>query len=234
MFRTQPFLQPMQEGDVIAKILTGQTVLAADVILELLHIAELPLARRVIHQANDADFVVGAKLGQFFHQRFRTDLGPQVDMVADRQRPAVAHRQDFIGHVAGVFPVALASFVRQDRPHPDRVENRGDPGARQLAVMGDDRRAVGPVDLGARLHVALKVVGVQLDQPGGEVAALAIDRSFGQGGAFRDIGDHPVTQHHAAGDHRIGQDDFGIGENGFFCHVNVTLVAHPWMQGEDE
>ena len=82
--------------------------------------------------------------------------------------------------------------------------------------------------------MALKVVGVQFHQTGGKVAACAIDRPLWHGGAFGDIGDHPVAQHHAAGDYRIGQNDFGIGENGIFCHVNVTLVAHPWMQGEDE
>ena len=100
--------------------------------------------------------------------------------------------------------------------------------------MGDDCRAVWPIDLWARLHVALKVVGVQFHQTGREVAALTIDRPLWHGGPFGDIRDHPVTQHNAAGFYLIGQDQFRIGENGFFCHENVTLVAHPWMQGEDE
>ena len=66
-----------------------------------------------------------------------TDLGPQMNVVADLQHPGPAHLKDLIGHLAGIFAIAPRA-VGNDGPDTDRIENRGDPGARQFAVMRQD------------------------------------------------------------------------------------------------
>lgn len=60
-----------------------------------IEIAKLALSWRMIHQADDTDAVLGSKGGQFIQQRFRTDLGAQVQVVAgfeNSRRPRSLHR----------------------------------------------------------------------------------------------------------------------------------------------
>ena len=78
MRRAHPVAKLLLRRDMAHELVRRIAVLAHDIVLELGHVAELPLAGRVVHQADDADAVVGAELVQFLDQRFRTHLGPQV------------------------------------------------------------------------------------------------------------------------------------------------------------
>ena len=114
MQRAEPVAQRAQTGDMVGKARVIKAVLAADVILQLRQVAKLPLTRGVVHQADDADAVIGAELGQFGYQRFRTDLGPQVQKMADPQRAPGPQIQDLIRQRAGIFAV-----IRRNSPwHP--------------------------------------------------------------------------------------------------------------------
>jgi hypothetical protein len=53
---------------------------------------ELPLSRRMVHQAEDADPVLGTELVQLLPERLGADLGAQVQPVANAQCPGPPHR----------------------------------------------------------------------------------------------------------------------------------------------
>ena len=105
--------------------------------------------------------------------------------MADPQRTPRPQVQDLVGQRAGIFAV-VALGLRHDRPHPQRIEHRGDADAGQFGIMGDDGAGMGPVDLGARLDMAFQVVGVQLDQPRQHQIAAAVDRSRRHSGPWLD------------------------------------------------
>ena len=193
-----------------------KAVFAAHVSLEFRQIAELSLTRRVIHHRDDANAILWAEFGQLFGQCFRTDLGPQVDVVADPQGSGGAHRQNGIDHAARISLVLVLG--RDHRPDADRIEHGGDAGARQFTVMGEDGRAVRPVDLGARRHMPFQIIGVQFDQTGSDVVALHVLRAFGHGGAEIDVGDYPVCDAERSGLDAIPQDQAGVGENCLLGH----------------
>ena len=65
-------------------------------------VGELPLTGRVVHEAEDADAVLGAELGELLDQGLRADLGAQVQPVADAQRPGTAQAVDLGGERPGV------------------------------------------------------------------------------------------------------------------------------------
>ena len=85
---------------------------------ELGDVGELPLARGVVHQADDADPVLGAELGELLDQRLRAGLGAQVQPVADAQRCRRAcSRLISRGERPGVRAVAgLAAADAASRP----------------------------------------------------------------------------------------------------------------------
>lgn len=65
------------------EFLFGEVVLAHDIGLHLVDVAELPLARGVVHQADDSNPVFRSEFRKLFCQRFRADFGAQVQKVAD-------------------------------------------------------------------------------------------------------------------------------------------------------
>ena len=69
-------------------------------------VAELPFAGRVVHQADDADAVLGAELVQLVDQGFRADLGAQVQEMADPQGALGAQPEDLVGQRPGIFAVS--------------------------------------------------------------------------------------------------------------------------------
>ena len=143
----------------------------------------------MVHEGDDPDPVLGPELAQLVEQRLRAGLGPQVQVVADPQRPRRPHGEDLVGQRAGVALV-VHRRARDDGAHAQRVEDGGDAGGGQLGVMGADGGVVRPVDLGARRDVAFEVVGVQLDEARADEVAVAVDRARRHGGAVVDGGDH--------------------------------------------
>ena len=81
----------------------GEAVLAADVVAQCGQVAELPLARGVVHQADDADLIGRAEPGHLGDRRFRTDLGAQVQEMADPERALCPQGQDVVGRGTGIF-----------------------------------------------------------------------------------------------------------------------------------
>ena len=137
--------------------------------------------------------VVGGELGELLDQGLGADLGAQVQAVADAQEAGVAEPVDAGGEGAGVLAVAGLAAGDQ-RADAQGVEDRGDAGAGELGVVGEDRRRLGPDHAGAGLEVALEVVGVELDQAGGEVVAVAVLGPARHAGAGVDRRDQAVAQ----------------------------------------
>ncbi|WP_108257683.1 ferredoxin reductase domain-containing protein [Mangrovicoccus ximenensis] len=145
--------------------------------LEFLRISELPLPRRVVHQADQPHAVGRAEAVELRQQRLGRDLGAQMQEMADLQRARIVHRQDLVAELAGIFAVSGIAARIAERPHPHRVEDRGDAAGGQLGVMRHHRGMVRPVHPRARRDMALEIVGMQLDQPGRDDVALAIHRA---------------------------------------------------------
>ena len=85
-------------------------------------IAELSLAWRVIHQADNPDTVLGAEFVELFDQGFRTDLGAQMQAVADLQRAFVSQAHDFMRKGAGIF--AVTGIVRRWQAFFSQIHTR--------------------------------------------------------------------------------------------------------------
>ena len=199
-----------QLGDMGVELRVRDAVFPLLVFLQLRQIAELAIARRVVHQADKADAVIVAECGQFGLHRFGTDLGAQMDKMADPRLVRGGQRVDFLDQRQGV---GLGIGAVPDRPHPQRVKDGGDADAGQFSVMGEDGGGVGPVHAGARLHVAFQIVGVQLDQTGRDVIPAAVDGPRGNRVAFGDPGDVVALKMQRAAHHPVGQDQVGIGKN---------------------
>ena len=116
-------------------------------------VGELALARRMIHQADDADPVAVRELAELLGQRLGTDLGAQMQMVADAQGARRAQAADLAGERAGIADMA-GRRMRDQRADAQRVEDRGDAEPGKLRIMGEDRGRGRPVDAGTRLQVA--------------------------------------------------------------------------------
>ena len=228
MVIAKPRAQIHQVRHMHLEIGGGHVLFAHDILGQLVQIAELTLTGGVVHQADDADAVLGAELFQLGDQGLGTHLGAQVQIVADPQGPFVAQRPELGRQLSRIG--AVVAFARGDRPHPHRVKHGGDPRSGQFGVMGDDRAGMGPVDLGAGLHVTFKVIGVQLNQTGQDHITAAINRARSDVRARVDVGDDPVHNPQRSGDHLIRQNQTRVAKN-CFTHV-MLLVGHgPFMAG---
>ena len=150
----------------------GGPALALVIDTQLVDVAELPLPRRMVHKRQEAYAILGAELRQLLDQRLGADFRPQVDMVADPERPAFAQRQQ-----VGRQTARIGAIITPVRGGADthRVEHGRDARTRKLPVMGDERGLARPVDAGARLDMPLQVVGMQLHQTGDQQVAVTID-----------------------------------------------------------
>ena len=83
-----PRLQVLEHGDVGLELGLGHGAAAGGVVAQLVDVGELALARGVVHQADDADAVVGREGGELVLEGLGADLGAQVQAVADAQAPA--------------------------------------------------------------------------------------------------------------------------------------------------
>ena len=102
----QPVADVHLGGYVVHPIGFRQTVLPSIVVLQLGNVPELTLAGGVVHQTDDADLVFRPELGQFLHQRLGTDLGAQVQKMADLQGPLATKIKDFVRQCPRIFAAA--------------------------------------------------------------------------------------------------------------------------------
>ena len=98
-------LHLLEVGHVFGKVGIVHAALFRDIGLERGQVAELALAGGVIHQADDADAILGAEGGHFLEQGFRTDLGAQVQEMADLEQSFGTGGQQFVRQLAGIFTV---------------------------------------------------------------------------------------------------------------------------------
>ncbi len=133
------------------------------------------------------------------------------------------HLQDFGGEIARVLGIVVA-MPAQDRPHPQRIEDGGDPAARQFRIMRENRRSVRPIRLRARLDVTLEVVGMKLDQPRAQEVAVQIDRARGHVRTRIDAGDMAIRDGHRAVHDLVRQNQPRIGKMQR-CAVAVQVLG---------
>ena len=98
---------------------------AAHIVAQLIQIAKLALAGRMVHQADDPDAILRAKLSQFGDQGFRTYLGAQVQKMVDPQGARFADGQNLIRQKPRIFAVTGLVFGH-NRPDPQRIKHCGD------------------------------------------------------------------------------------------------------------
>ncbi len=196
--RPHPRSEGLEPGHVRDELRVVQSVPALDEAAHPVDVAELALTGRVVHHADDADPIPVAEFGEFVLKRLRAYLGAQVQAVPDAQQAGADQRADLGGHAARIGAV-IGAAGNPHRADPQRVEHRGHAAAGELGVMGDDGRRARPVDAGSRLKMSLQVVGVQLDQTGGEQIAIQIHRARRpRAAAVIDRGDQAVADHQRA------------------------------------
>ena len=126
-------------------------------------------------------------------------LAAQVQPVLGAVHPgalAVDHRID---HLLQVFqPVAAVAHVA-DR---HRVQYRGDAVGHHQRVMAAHRRMGRPVNVRTRGEELVRVVGMQLDQPRQQPAAVAVQRLRQPARAVGEAADHAVLHLQRALHHR--------------------------------
>ena len=83
--------------------------------------------------------------------------------------------------------------------------------------MRDQRRQMRPVDLRARLDMALEIVGVQLDQPGQDEIARAIDLAAGHVIALGNRGDDTRLDGQRTGATRSGSTSRALARQSDSC-----------------
>ncbi len=153
---------------------------------------------------------------RFVHQLFEQRQGALVRQLAAQVQPvlgavhpgalAVDHRVD---HLLQVFqPVAAVAHVA-DR---HRVQHRGDAVGHHQRVVAAHRRMGRPVDVRARGEKLVQIVGMQLDQPREQPAAVAVQRLWQPAWAVGEAADHAVlhlqrTLHHLVIQHQLNVID---------------------------
>ena len=81
-----------------------------------------------------------------------------------------------------------------------------------MGIVGHDRRRPGPLHAGPGEGVALQDVGVQLDEPGNEPVAVAVESSVGGGRARGHLGDVPALGAQRGHEAVIASDDPGVAQ----------------------
>ncbi len=141
----------------------ADAVLAHDIFAQLGQVAELPLAGGVVHQADDADPVLGPNLSSSSTRVSEQTSARRCRYVADLQRPFRAEAQDFVGQDARIFAVVCLAF---DTTEPTRSASKTVvmPTLASSASCAMIAAAWGQSTLGRGSMWRFKVVGVQLDQ----------------------------------------------------------------------
>ena len=167
------------DGVVVQSAATPQCAIEVE-------IGVLADARAVVHQADHAhQRVVGDSVEQRQHVQ-RRHLAAQVQEVLGLQQVGAVQRIE-IDHA--VLEGADALLVEAEIAEAERVEHRGDAGGGALRIMRDHGGARRPARQRARLHLALQVVGVDIDDAGDQVVAVQVARGKRRGAARLHIGD---------------------------------------------
>ncbi len=140
----------------------------------------------------------------------RRNLAAQVQEVFGLQQVGIVERIE-IDHaiLEGAHPL----LVKPEVAETERVEHGGDAGGGALCVVRDHRRARRPARQRARLHLALQVVGMGIDDARDQVVAVEVVGGKCGGAAGLHVGDAPVPHHERSVQRCIGQDQDGIGED---------------------
>lgn len=182
---------------------------------ELPNIAPLADTRRMIHQADEGEAGMrGIGEKQLLHVGGR-QFTAQMEQMVGFQQPGFGQAVE-IGDA--LDEGALAILLEAEIADAEGIENRGDARARALGVMGDHGGAGRPARIDARLHLALEVVGMEVDDAGDEQVAGKIDRACGVARSGRDSRNAAQACDEAALDDLIGEDQAPAGENRLIGH----------------
>ena len=189
----------------------------------LLDVSELALARRVVHDRNQLDQRVVDMGCKHVDDGRVGDLAPQVQLVVGLQ-DAVAGGLFNRRHGGVQDTPALARLVElADR---DGVVDRRDARADDLSVVRQHRRQRHrPEQLRPRHEMLFHIVGVDLDQAGYQVVAVAVD---GGGQSRRrpvDRGNVAVGDMDGTGGDLVPQDDARIGEDALARHAAARAAG---------
>ncbi len=190
--------------------LPGLALIVDEILVE---VAELALARRVVHQRDRAAPDACARnssrnsttLGAGTSQRRWVWWSARSRSAARARSIASASGDDLLADARA--PVLV--FVHADA---EGIEHRGDAGGGDLRVIGHHRAAGVPEHARARHEMRLEMVGVQFDQAGQQIVALAVDPAL-RAAALADLDDAAVVDRDPAEEDAVGGDDLGVGQD---------------------
>ena len=189
-------------------------------------IAELPLARRVIHERDDMDRVaLGISLRLLDHVG-RGDFAAQMREVFGTQESGRGGGLNGIGERPQILAERREVGIGAGA---ERIVDRGDTGGGDLRVVGDHSAERVPADLWPRGEVALEMIGMELDQAGDDGVASQIKTCLGSI-ALAKIGDAPLRNRKPpAPDHAVRQDQRGVRQDEavIVFHKRVSRSPHP-------
>ena len=191
--------------------------LAAIIVAQLDLVAELALARRVIHQRHQPHVRPIDQFFGFLHHTRHRNFAAQVQEVFGAKQVRLARGCDRLRQHARPAVNFLGAILA---PDPQRIQHGGDARCRQLSVVGNHRRDRIPEYFRARHIVHFEMVGVKLDQPGHDQVTARILAACRRT-ALAEFGDAAVGESNpAALDHAIGEHDAGVTEGGLSpCHL---------------
>ena len=191
--------------------------LASIIVAQLDLVAELTLARRVVHQRHQPHVRPVDQFLGFLDDARHRDFAAQVqEMIGTKQVRLARGCDRFRQHACPAVNLLGAILA----PDPQRIQNGGDARSSQLSVVGNHRRDRIPEYFRARHIVHFQMVGVQLDQTGHDQVATGVLAACGRA-SLAELGDAAIDESNpAALDHAIGQHDAGVTEDDFLpCHL---------------
>ena len=139
--------------------------LAAVVDEVFVEIAELALARRVVHERDQFGLVLGEEgFEQVDHVR-RRHLAAQMGQVVGAQQPRFGGLRDGVGERDPLLAESRRA-IPNSSADAEGIEHRRDAGRRDLRVIGEHRAAGVPQHRRAGKEMGFEMVGVQFDQAG--------------------------------------------------------------------
>ena len=142
----------------------------------------------------------------------RGDLAAQMGLVVGAQQVGGARALDRVGKRDDLLADADAPVLVFVHADAEGIEHRGDAGGGDLRVVGHHRAAGVPEHARARHEMRLEMVGVQFDQAGQQIIALAVDPAL-RAAALADLDDAAMVDRDPAGKDAVGGDDLGVGQD---------------------
>ena len=206
------FLQTQFLRDVAVDGVGGDVLLSDVILLELVQRNELPRARRVVHDRQEAHV---AGRGDRFQIRNRVgtrQFAADVNVVRGPKQAAIAGIMDGGGKRAGRMYLAIA---RVEPACPQGIEYRCDARRDNLGVMGEQGRQHRPCHARTRVQVRLEMIRVKFDKARQQEVAVNV-LAAAPGSAGGDTGDHSVPDGKVAFDDLIRQHDAGVAQTSSF------------------